>query len=165
MCDTLGGVRQGSRLANSPDARSVSLASPERGVMRRSALIASTILLVFLLGLAACGGAAKSGVRGTATIGGGPVSASYPPHTWPDRALVIVHRGDAAGSVVAKVQPDTSGAFAVDLAPGTYTLVQWGPGSVPASTSVLNAPSAPVARTVTVKPGTYVVVSLEASVP
>ncbi len=131
--------------------------------MNRYVAVLLTVLVLLLI--AACGTAAKSGVQGVAIMSGGPATLGDPTPTYPDReALVMVHRGNANGKVVAKVRPDAAGAFRFDLAPGTYTLVQWGPGSVAASISVYNAPSAPVSKTVTVEPGQYAKVTLEVSV-
>jgi hypothetical protein len=125
-------------------------------MQRSPVIVASFLSLVLLLGLLACGTQAKSGIRGEAIFSARPTVNTISPRTGPDpEALVVVHVGSSAGKVVAKLRPDASGAFAVDLAPGAYTLVQWGPGSVPASISVINAPSRPVVRAVTVVPGKY----------
>ena len=135
----------------------------EGDAMNRSAAVLLAVLVLLLA--AACGTVAKSGVRGVAIMSGGPATSGNPTPTHPDRAVVVVHQGDANGKVVAKVRPDSAGAFRIDLAPGTYTLVQWGPGSVPGGVSVLNAPPAPIATTIAVEPGQYAKVTLEVSVP
>jgi hypothetical protein len=130
--------------------------------MKLSAAVLLAVLALFLA--AACGTVAKSGVQGVAIISGRPANSGNPTPTYPDRAaLVVVHQGAANGKVVAKVRPNRAGAFRVDLAPGSYTLVQWGAGSVPASISLINAPTAPVSKRVTVKPGQYAKVTLKVS--
>jgi hypothetical protein len=119
--------------------------------MNRLALVVLSALLLalLLLGAMACGAAPKSGVRGTALMGGGPVIADIPAHRWPNRATVVVHEGDAGGTVVASVKPDSSGAFTIDLVPGTYTLVQSG-----------GSDSGGPSKTVTVERGSYAKVTL-----
>jgi Carboxypeptidase regulatory-like domain len=59
------------------------------------------------------------------------------------RASVVAHEGDLHGPTVARTQTDPSGAFQIDLPPGTYTVASNG-----------------LSKTVTVKPGSYVTVTL-----
>lgn len=122
----------------------------------------AVLLLLVLLFVSACGTPSKpsvrstpvkAGVHGTAMTGGGPVAANNTPSPWPSRnVIVLVHKADARGPVVARVKTDQAGRFAVDLAPGTYTLVQ-------------SAPAGAQPKTVTVPPGQYVEVTLWQSVP
>jgi hypothetical protein len=59
---------------------------------------------------------------------------------------IAVHRGNLRGELIARTEADSTGAFKIDLAPGTYTLVQVFGGAVP--------------KTVTVQPGQYITVKL-----
>jgi hypothetical protein len=108
-------------------------------------LVTALLLASLLLLLSACGSPSPtlhSGVQGKGMITGGPKAGSRPD----PGVTVAVHRGDLHGAIVAKVKADSSGAFRVDLPPGTYTLVEVSGSAVP--------------RTVTVEPGKYVKVTL-----
>lgn len=116
----------------------------------------ATLVLVALvcfavLTLSSCGTGARSadsGVRGVAMIAGGPAPGSPRPEPG---VAIVVHKGDLHGKIVARTTAASSGAFKVDLSPGTYTLVE--------------VSGAAVSRTVTVEPGTYVAVTLQIDAP
>jgi len=61
----------------------------------------------------------------------------------PDNTITV-YAGTAKDAIVAKGRTDSSGAFAIDLPPGTYTVVWW--------------PTHP--EIVTVEPGKYVTLDL-----
>ena len=83
-----------------------------------------------------------SGVQGLSMMVGGLFSTP-----WPEAGVTIaVHEGDLTGAVVARTEADSTGAFKIDLAPGTYTLTQVSDGAVP--------------KTVTVVPDQYLTVRL-----
>ena len=110
-------------------------------------------LLVTLatLSLSACGTAApsaRSGVQGMAMIAGGPAPGSPRPEPG---VAIAVHEGDRHGAIVARTKADPSGAFKVDLSPGTYTLTE--------------VSGAAVAQTVVVEPGKFVTVTLTIDAP
>jgi len=74
---------------------------------------------------------------------GGPMPGSPRPQPG---ITVLVHEGGRQGNIVAKVIADSSGAFKVDLPPGTYTLHEDSNAAVP--------------QTITVEPGRYATVTL-----
>ena len=86
-----------------------------------------------------------SGVQGTSMIEGGGSAGPSPATPRPFPGVIAVHEADLSGRIVAKVRADSTGAFKVDLVPGTYTLRQ-----------MMSGPP----RTVTVRPGQYVTVAL-----
>ena len=109
------------------------------------------VLALTTLSLSACGAASPSasptpsqtsGVRGKAMFAG-PFEAGSQPRPG---VTVEVHQGDVHGTIVAKTVADPSGAFKVELPPGTYTLIEVSDGAPP--------------KTVTVEPGRYVTVTL-----
>jgi hypothetical protein len=111
----------------------------------------ATLVALAVSALSSCGAAAqsaRSGVRGMAMIAGGPAPGS--PRPEPGIAIAV-HRSDIHGAVVARTTADSSGAFEVDLSPGRYTLVEVSGAAVP--------------RTVVVRPGEYVVVTLQIDAP
>ncbi len=76
-------------------------------------------------------------------LGGGP----YPGIVRTEPGMTVaVHEGDLHGRIVATTKADSSGAFKVDLPPGTYTLIEVSDGALP--------------QIVTVEPGKYVTVTL-----
>jgi len=117
------------------------------GLLRSGMMV---VLAGAVLSISACGGASptpspsatlRSGVHGLSLV---EVLAPTPaPQPY---ATIAVHEGDLEGAVVAKTKADSTGAFTVDLTPGTYTLVQVFGGAVP--------------KTVTVVPGRYTTVKL-----
>jgi len=126
---------------------------------RLAVRLLSLVAVLALLLLSSCGGAARgpasgtSGVRGVAMAGGGPAPAGHMPSPWPVRNCgVLVRKGDAQGSIVARTKTDQTGRFSIDLPPGTYTLVQ-------------SAPVGATPKTVIVAPGKYVEVTLWQGVP
>jgi hypothetical protein len=73
-------------------------------------------------------------------------------NVWPNSYVAVyAHKGGVDGPVAARVLADRAGKFRIDLSPGTYTLVQMAPAAQP--------------KTVTVRPGEYVHVTLWESVP
>jgi hypothetical protein len=111
-------------------------------------------LLIAVASFAACGhqGAQPgTGIRGVVTLGPQcPVeSESSPCPDRPFQGQVTATSGDGSTTTVAT---DAGGRFAMDLAPGTYTVV--------AVTSGGGPPTA-VPQTVTVRDGTYTQVTLE----
>ena len=117
----------------------------------RWSMVALPAALGVLL-LAACGttapspspspsSSATSGVQGKVMWAGGPVVSTdgATPKAQQgtlSRVIVVVHRGDIGGTVVAKVKTDASGRFLVELAAGTYTLVAQVPGARPQKVTV-----------------------------
>ena len=87
-------------------------------------------------------------------LAGGPVTATSAPQSpRPDPGkTVAVREGSVNGKTVATVRSDSSGAFTVDLPPGTYTLNE----------TSFNAIRP---QTVTVAAGQYVTVTLVDNVP
>ena len=135
-------------------------------VIQRAAI--AMICAVALAALSACGGDASSsssppssptptqasGIQGTTMMAGGPVTATSAPQSpRPDPGkTVAVRAGDVNGKTVATVRSDSTGAFTVDLPPGTYTLDE---------TSV----NAVRPQTVTVVAEQYVTVTLVDHIP
>lgn len=88
-----------------------------------------------------------SGVRGMAKIVGGPAPGTSRPTPG---VTIVVHEGDIHGRIVVKSKTDSSGAFKIDLPPGTYTLNEsFAPAAAP--------------QTVTVEAGKYVSVTITIS--
>ena len=110
--------------------------------------VVAVALAIAVLSLAGCESSPSpspsptlhSGVHGLSLVKvlGPPAPQPY--------VTVAVHRGDIHGAIVARAKADSTGAFAADLAPGTYTLVQVFGGAVP--------------KSVTVVPGQYATVKL-----
>jgi hypothetical protein len=110
-------------------------------------LVIATALLV-----SACGSGSpspspttslSSGVQGAAVLEGGP----FPGTPRPEPGIgIAVRKGHRDGPVVARTKADSAGAFSVDLAPGTYTLVEVADAAVP--------------QTVRVEADTYVFIKL-----
>ena len=114
-------------------------------------LVIAPFVALAMLALSSCGTAAPSahsGVQGMAMIAGGPAPGSPQPEPG---VAIAVHEGDLHGTIVARTKADPSGAFKVDLSPGTYALIE---GS-----------DAAVSQTVTVEPGKYVTVTLTIDAP
>ncbi len=97
-------------------------------------------LMVVMAGLAASCGA--SGIQGKAVFDGGPPEVNG--HGRPGLAVTI-HRGDAAGPVVATQKTGDDGAFKFDVPPGRYTVEMLRAG---------------LSRTVIVESGHYALVRL-----
>jgi len=113
------------------------------------------LLALTVLSLSACGGVSPSPsppqtarVQGTAMLAGGPAPGSARPLPG---ITVAVHEDDRHGKIVATAKTDTSGAFEVDLPPGTYTLILVSDGAVP--------------ETVTLEPGDDTTVTLYIQAP
>jgi hypothetical protein len=83
-----------------------------------------------------------------AMLAGGPAPGSPRPEPG---VAIAVHEGDLRGAIVARTTADSSGAFKVNLPPGTYTLIE--------------VSDAAVSQTVTVEPGKYVSVTLTIDAP
>ena len=121
-------------------------------------LVLTLLSALAMLSVSACGTASSSpsptasldsGVQGRAMITGGPAPGSPRPNAG---VAVAVHQGDLGGRVVTEVTADSSGAFAVDLPPGRYTLIEvTGFGATP--------------KTLSVQPGSYVKATLWVHVP
>jgi hypothetical protein len=114
-------------------------------------LVIAPLIALAMLSLSSCGTAARSahsGVQGMAMIAGGPAPGSPRPEPG---VAIAVHEGNLHGTIVARTKADPSGAFKVDLSPGTYTLIE--------------TSDAAVSQTVTVKPGKYVSVTLTIDAP
>ena len=114
-------------------------------------LVIAPLVALAMLSLSACGTAGPSahgGVQGMAMIAGGPAPGSPRPEPG---VAIVVHEGDLHGTIVARTKADPSGAFKVDLSPGTYTLI--------------GVSGAAVSQTVTVEPGKYVTVTLSIDAP
>jgi hypothetical protein len=126
------------------------MARPSR-YLSIATLVAFAVVGLVMLSLSSCGTGARSadsGVRGVALIAGGPAPGSPRPEPG---VAIVVHKGDLHGRIVARTTAASSGAFKVDLSPGTYTLIE--------------VSGAAVSRTVTVEPGTYVAVTLQIDAP
>lgn len=111
----------------------------------------ATLVALAVLTLSSCGAAARpahSGVQGMAMLAGGPAPGSPRPEPG---VAIAVHKGGLHGTIVARTTADPSGAFKVDLSPGTYTLVE--------------ISGAAVSQTVSVEPGKYVTVTLTIDAP
>jgi hypothetical protein len=114
-------------------------------------LVIAALVALTTLSLSSCGTAARSvnsGVQGMAMIAGGPAPGSPRPEPG---VAIVVHEGDLHGTIVARTKADPSGAFRVDLSPGTYTLIE--------------VSGAAVSQTVIVEPGKYVTVTLTIDAP
>ena len=114
-------------------------------------LVIAPLIALAMLSLSSCGTAGRSahgGVQGVAMIAGGPAPGSPRPEPG---VAIAVHEGDLHGTIVARTKADPSGAFKIDLSPGTYTLIE---GS-----------DAAVSQTATVEPGQYVTVTLTIDAP
>ena len=108
------------------------------------------VLAGAVLALSSCGGTAPT-PSPSATLTSGVHGLSLAQVLAPTPApqpyvTVAVHQGNLQGAVVAEAKADSGGAFTVDLAPGTYTLVQVFGGAVP--------------KTIKVVPGRYTTVKL-----
>jgi hypothetical protein len=120
--------------------------------MRSKVLVRIAFVGLFVLIAAGCGSNPQpkstpaSGVQGRAMTSGGELDAGPNPRPMPNVAI-FVHEGDLHGTIVAQTKADSTGAFKIDLPPGTYTLVEG-----------LYAGGVP--KTITVKPGAYVRVRL-----
>lgn len=120
-----------------------------------AALLRTGMMVVLaggILSISACGGTSpapspsptpRSGVHGLSLV---EVLAPTPaPQPY---ATIAVHQGDLKGAVVAQTKADSTGAFTVDLAPGTYTLVQVFGGAVPKTVTVVSGRYATVKLTI-----------------
>jgi hypothetical protein len=120
----------------------------ERVMIRPARCLIITLLLALtVLASASCGTRPEpSGVQGKAWSAGGP----YPGTARPDSSAgIVLHAGDLQGEIVAKTTADASGAFKIDLPPGTYAFV------VGPTFAITHA------ETVTVEPGKFVTVRLQ----
>jgi hypothetical protein len=89
-------------------------------------------------------------------MSGGPLSPDETVSARPAQTYALAaHRGDLTGDVVATTRTDSSGAFGIDLSPGTYTL----------SEAVVTTMGGVSPQTVTVAPHRYVNVTLVINVP
>ena len=114
-------------------------------------VVITPLVALVMLSLSSCGTAAPpahSGVRGMAMIAGGPAPGSPRPEPG---VAIAVHEGDIHGTIVTRTKADVSGAFKVDLSPGTYTLVE--------------VSGAAVSQTVTIEPEKYLTVTLTIDAP
>ena len=114
-------------------------------------LAIAPLVALAMLSLSSCGTAAPAahgGVQGMAMIAGGPAPGSPRPEPG---VAIAVHKGGLHGTIVARTKADPSGAFKVDLSPGTYTLIE--------------VSGAAVSQTVSVEPGKYVTVTLSIDAP
>jgi hypothetical protein len=110
-------------------------------------LIIALLVALALFSSAGCGTPPQpAGIQGKAWSAGGP----YPGTARPDAgAGIVVHAGDLRGEIVAKTTAKASGAFKVDLPPGTYAVAI-------SPTFAITHP-----ETITVEPGKYVTVRLQ----
>ena len=114
-------------------------------------LAIAPLVALAMLSLSSCGTAAPaahSGVQGMAMLAGGPAPGSPRPEPG---VAIAVHQGDLHGAIVARTKAGPSGAFKVDLSPGTYTLIE---GS-----------DAAQSQTIVVEPGKYITVTLTIDAP
>lgn len=112
--------------------------------------------LVFALLLVACGGGGGAepgtGIEGIVSVGPQcPVETLDSP--CPDLPFVGDVQATASDGSVTTVTTDAQGRFAMDLAPGSYTLV--------AVTAGDGGPPTPIPQTVVVEQGSYKQVTLE----
>jgi hypothetical protein len=125
-------LRDGRRVETSPSLlRALLITAITLGVF--------FIVVALLMSMSGCTTATNSGIKGTVTIGptepvatAGTSSASKPFAT----SLLITEQGGQHLKRPARVKSDASGAFSIDLEPGTYVIEADGPQPPPTLTPV-----------------------------